>query len=92
MSVSEQHQYDAPLVGWHARQGQERQPSVAARTIWEALHIVKFWYVLSVVHHFVVILYDLYFDVIGHIYSNQMSLRHKVMTARERTKISLYIQ
>ena len=38
LSVWEQRQYDAPLVGRQANQGRERQPSVAARSIWEALY------------------------------------------------------
>ena len=37
-SVWEQHQYDAPLAGRQASQGRERQPSVAALSIWEALY------------------------------------------------------
>ena len=37
--VWEQRQYDAPLAGRQARQGRERQPSIAARTIWKALYI-----------------------------------------------------
>ena len=38
MSVWEQRQYDAPLAGRQASQGRERQPSVAARSIWEAVY------------------------------------------------------
>ena len=37
VSVWEQRQYGAPLVGGQDSQGRERQPSVAARSIWEAL-------------------------------------------------------
>ena len=39
MSVWEQRQCDAPLVGRQASQGREQQPSVAARSIWEALYV-----------------------------------------------------
>ena len=42
VSVWEQRQYDAPLVGRKASQGRERQPSLDARSIWEALYI-RFW-------------------------------------------------
>ena len=38
VSVWEQRQYADPLVGKPASQGREREPSVAARSIWEALH------------------------------------------------------
>ena len=37
MSVWEERQYVEPLVGKPDSQGRERQPSVAARSIWEAL-------------------------------------------------------
>ena len=37
VSVWEQRQYDAPLVGRQASQGRMRQPSVAPGSIWEAL-------------------------------------------------------
>ena len=37
VSVWEQRQYDAPLAGRQTSQDRERQPSVAARSIWEAL-------------------------------------------------------
>ena len=39
MTVWEQRQYDAPLGGWQASQGRERQPCVAARSILEAPYI-----------------------------------------------------
>ena len=38
LSIWEQRQYDTPLVGQQASQDRERQPSVAARNIWEALY------------------------------------------------------
>ena len=37
VSVWKQRQYDAPLAGRQASQGRERQPSVAARSIWVAM-------------------------------------------------------
>ena len=37
VSVWKQRQYDALLASWQASQGRERQPSVAAGSIWEAL-------------------------------------------------------
>ena len=37
-SVLEQRQYDAQLSGRQASQDREQQPSVAAHSIWEALH------------------------------------------------------
>ena len=39
VSVWEQRQYADPLVGKPASQGRERQPSVAARNIWEAVYM-----------------------------------------------------
>ena len=42
MSVWEQRQYDATLDGRPASQGRERRPSVAARSIWEALYCSYF--------------------------------------------------
>ena len=41
MSVWEQRQNNAPLAGWPASQGRERQPSVAAGGILEALCFKK---------------------------------------------------
>ena len=41
VSVWEQRQYADPLVGKPTSQGRERQPSLAARSIWEALYIWK---------------------------------------------------
>ena len=38
--ITEQRQYDAPLIGRHASQGREGQPSVAEHSIWEALYII----------------------------------------------------
>ena len=38
VSVWEQRQYVDPLVGKSASQGRKRQPSVAVRSIWEALY------------------------------------------------------
>ena len=43
VSVWEQRQYDAPLVGRQASQGREGQPSVAARSIWETLYMMAIW-------------------------------------------------
>ena len=38
VSVWEHRQYDVLLDGRQASQGRERQPSVAVRSIWEALY------------------------------------------------------
>ena len=38
-SVWEQRLYANPLVGRPASQGRERQPSVAARSVWGALYV-----------------------------------------------------
>ena len=42
VSVWEQRQYDVPLGGRKANQGRERQPYVAARSIWEDLYVEHF--------------------------------------------------
>ena len=42
VSVWEQRQYADPLVGKPASQGRERQPSIAARGIWEALYLYQY--------------------------------------------------
>ena len=47
VSVFEQRQYDAPLAGRQASEGRERQPSVAARIIWEALYNLLFFVLQS---------------------------------------------
>ena len=39
VSVWEQRQYDAPLVGRQASQDRERQQSVAAHSVWEVLYV-----------------------------------------------------
>ena len=39
MSVWEQRQYADPLVGRPGSQGRERQPPVAARSVWEAMYV-----------------------------------------------------
>ena len=38
VSVWEQRQYNAQLAGWPGSQGRERQPSVDARIVWEAMY------------------------------------------------------
>ena len=48
-SVCEQRQFNAPWNGGQARQGRERQPSVAAPNIWMTLYIMKLFQ-YSVIH------------------------------------------
>ena len=52
VSVWEQRQYDTPLAGRQAIQGRERQPYVAARSIWEAAFCKKYATILSLINFF----------------------------------------
>ena len=82
MSVWEQRQYDAPLVGRQTRQGHERQPSVAAHSIWEALYNQNF----VIIGLSVWILFDIFDDFWGASTSQVIGARNEWVWMKMMTK------